>query len=232
LTQEERNELILASQGDARHLLNMIENIEQGLPFYKKQALYDRHQEGHFNLISALHKSIRGSDPNASLYWFARMLDGGEDPLYIGRRLIRIASEDIGLADPNAVAIALNGWNVFNMLGSPEGELALAQVVVYLALSPKSNSVYTAYGEAKKISSQTGHLDPPKHILNGPTKLMQDFGYGKEYQYDHDTENGFSGADYFPDQVQRQSFYRPVERGFEREMKKRLEYFIRLRQSM
>lgn len=231
LSEEERKSLIFASQGDARHLLNMIENIEQGLPFYKKPALYDRHQEGHFNLISALHKSIRGSDPDASLYWFARMLDGGEDPLYIGRRLIRMASEDIGLADPDALGIALNGWNVFHMLGSPEGELALAQVVVYLALSPKSNSVYTAYGEAKKISSETGHLDPPKHILNAPTKLMKEFGYGKEYQYDHDTEHGFSGADYFPDQVGRRSFYKPVERGFEREMKKRLEYFIRLRQS-
>lgn len=231
LSTEDRQFLISSSQGDARHLLNMIENIESGLPIHKKPALYDRHQEGHFNLISALHKSIRGSDPDAALYWFARMLEGGEDPLYLGRRLIRMASEDIGLADPDALGIALNGWNVYHMLGSPEGELALAQVVVYLALSPKSNSIYTAYGDAKKLASETGHLDPPKHILNAPTKLMKEFGYGKDYQYDHDTAHGFSGADYFPESVGRQTFYHPVERGFEREMKKRLEYFIRLRQS-
>ncbi len=232
LSPEERQSLIAYSQGDARHLLNLIENLEQGLSIQKKPALYDRHQEGHFNLISALHKSIRGSDPDAALYWFARMLEGGEDPLYLGRRLIRMASEDIGLADVEALGVALNGWNVFNMLGSPEGELALAQVVVYLSLCPKSNAVYTAYGEARKIASETGHLDPPKHILNAPTKLMKDFGYGKEYQYDHDTPQGFSGDEYFPEEVGRQTFYKPVERGFEREMKKRLEYFIRLRASL
>lgn len=232
LTSEERERLIAFSQGDARHLLNLIENLEQGLSIQKKPALYDRHQEGHFNLISALHKSIRGSDPDAALYWFARMLEGGEDPLYLGRRLIRMASEDIGLADVEALGVALNGWNVFNMLGSPEGELALAQVVVYLSLCPKSNAVYTAYGEARKIASETGHLDPPKHILNAPTKLMKDFGYGKEYQYDHDTPQGFSGDEYFPEEVGRQTFYKPVERGFEREMKKRLEYFTRLRASL
>jgi len=229
LSPEERQSLIHMCQGDARHLLNMIENLEQGLSIQKKPALYDRHQEGHFNLISALHKSIRGSDPDAALYWFARMLEGGEDPLYLGRRLIRMASEDIGLADPEALAIALNGWNVFNMLGSPEGELALAEVVVYLSLAPKSNALYTAYGEARQIASETGHLDPPKHILNAPTKLMKDFGYGKEYQYDHDTPQGFSGAEYFPDEVGRHTFYKPIERGFEREMKKRLEYFSKLR---
>ena len=232
LSPDERQSLIAFSQGDARHLLNLIENLEQGLSIQKKPALYDRHQEGHFNLISALHKSIRGSDPDAALYWFARMLEGGEDPLYLGRRLIRMASEDIGLADVEALGVALNGWNVFNMLGSPEGELALAQVIVYLSLCPKSNAVYTAYGEARKIASETGHLDPPKHILNAPTKLMKDFGYGKEYQYDHDTPQGFSGDEYFPDEVGRQSFYKPVERGFEREMKKRLEYFVRLRASL
>ena len=232
LTAEQRQTLIAHAQGDARHLLNMIENLEQGLPTQKKPPLYDRHQEGHFNLISALHKSIRGSDPDAALYWFARMLGGGEDPLYISRRLIRMASEDIGLADPEALTIALNGWNVYTMLGSPEGELALAQVVIYLALCPKSNAVYTAYGEARQKASDTGHLDPPKHILNAPTQLMQDFGYGEGYQYDPDTPYGFSGQDYFPKELGRQSFYHPVERGFEREMKKRLAYFNRLRNQM
>ncbi|HSX11145.1 MAG TPA: replication-associated recombination protein A [Chlamydiales bacterium] len=229
---EKRQLLISQSQGDGRHLLNMIENLEGDLPIQKKPPLYDRHQEGHFNLISALHKSIRGSDPDASLYWFSRMLEGGEDPLYLGRRLIRMASEDIGLADPQALRIALDAWNVYKMLGSPEGELALAQVVLYLALSPKSNATYVAYGEARKLASETGHLDPPKHILNAPTKLMKDFGYGQEYQYDPDTPHGFSGQNYFPDAVERQSFYRPVERGFEREMKKRLDYFTRLRDKL
>lgn len=229
LTPEQRQDLIAQSQGDARHLLNMIENLEEGLPIQKKPALYDRHQEGHFNLISALHKAIRGSDPDAALYWFARMLEGGEEPLYLARRLIRMASEDIGLADPQALAIALNGWNVYNMLGSPEGELTLAQVVLYLSLCPKSNATYTAYGEARKKAAETGHLDPPKHILNAPTKLMKEFGYGEEYQYDPDTPYGFSGQDYFPPEMKRQSFYKPVERGFEREMKKRLDYFTRLR---
>lgn len=227
---EETKQLLIAqSQGDARHLLNMIENLENGLPLQKKAALYDRAQEGHYNLISALHKSVRGSDPDAALYWFARMLEGGEDPLFLGRRLIRMASEDIGLADPNALAMALHGWNVYHMLGSPEGELALAQVVLYLALAPKSNAAYTAYGEARKKASDTGHLDPPKTILNAPTPLMKEWGYGEEYQYDPDTPYGFSGQNYFPDDMQRESFYKPVERGFEREMKKRLEYFTRLR---
>ncbi|MGB7978953.1 MAG: replication-associated recombination protein A [Chlamydiales bacterium] len=232
MTPEKKLELIEASQGDARHLLNMIENIEEGLPIQKKPALYDRRQDGHFNLISALHKSIRGSDPDSALYWFARMLAGGEDPLYIGRRLIRMASEDVGLADPQALTLALNGWNVFHMLGSPEGELALAQVVVYLSLSPKSNSIYTAYGDAKRIASETGHLDPPKHILNAPTRLMKEFGFGQEYQYDHDTPQAFSGDEYFPDGLAHRHFYKPVERGFEREMKKRLEYFAKLRNAL
>ncbi len=235
--------LISLSQGDGRHLLNLIENLEQTEPkagwtlseiseiLQKKPALYDRHQEGHFNTISALHKAVRGSDPDAALYWFARMLEGGEDPLYIGRRLIRMASEDIGLADPQALSIALNGWNVYQMLGSPEGELALAQVVLYLALSPKSNSAYTAYGLARKSASETGHFNPPKHILNAPTSLMKEMGYGEGYIYDPDTPHGFSGQDYFPEEMTRQSFYSPVERGFEREMKKRLEYFTRLRET-
>ncbi len=235
LTKEQREMLIAHAQGDARHLLNMIENLEEGLPIQKKPALYDRHQEGHFNLISALHKSIRGSDPDAALYWFARTLEGGEDPLYIGRRLIRMATEDIGLADPEALGIAINGWHSYHMLGSPEGELALAQVVLYLSLCPKSNSVYVAYENARKKAASTGHLDPPKHILNAPTKLMQELGYGEEYQYDPETPYGFSGQEYFPPEIGRQTFYAPIERGFEREMKKRLEYFthlrLRLRQS-
>lgn len=229
LTDEMRQKLISDSAGDARHLLNMIENLEGGLKLQKRAPLYDKGQEGHYNLISALHKSVRGSDPDAALYWFSRMLDGGEDPLFLARRLIRMAVEDIGLADPEALNIALNGWQVYKMLGSPEGELALAQVVIYLSLSPKSNSVYTAYSKARAAASDTGHLDPPKHILNAPTKLMKEFGYGKEYKYDHDLPNGFSGDFYFPDGMERPSFYHPVERGFEREMKKRLEYFQRLR---
>jgi putative ATPase len=241
LTPEARGYLIALCQGDGRHLLNLIENLEQlgsDAPcdieslkniLQKRSALYDRHQEGHYNLISALHKAIRGSDPDAALYWFVRMLEGGEEPLFLARRLIRVASEDIGLADPQALSIALNGWNTYNMLGSPEGELALAQVVVYLALAPKSNALYTAYGSAREVAAKTGQLDPPKHILNAPTTLMKQMGYGQGYAYDPDTPEGFSGQDYFPETLGRQSFYHPVERGFEREMKKRLEYFEKLR---
>lgn len=232
LSPEKRQFLISQSQGDGRHLLNMIENLENNLPIQKKPALYDRDQEGHYNLISALHKSVRGSDPDAALYWFARMLEGGEDPLFLGRRLIRMASEDIGLADPQALGIALHGWNVYKMLGSPEGELALAQVVLYLALCPKSNAIYTAYGSARQKAAETGHLDPPKHILNAPTKLMEEFGYGQSYQYDPDTPHGFSGQEYFPEEIGRETFYHPVPRGFEREMKKRLDYFTRLREHL
>jgi putative ATPase len=219
LSEEAKRSLIGQAQGDGRHLLNMIENLAAGLPTQKKPALYDRHQEGHYNLISALHKSVRGSDPDAAIYWFTRMLEGGEDPLYLGRRLIRMATEDVGLADPDALRIAIEGFNAYSMLGSPEGELALAQVVLYLALCPKSNAAYTAYGEARKLAQETGHLDPPPHILN----------YSEEYQYDPDTPYGFSGQDYFPGKMERPSFYKPVERGFEREMKKRLEYFTKLR---
>ena len=240
LEEAARKFLIALSQGDGRHLLNLLENLETSPPaawdvptlsslLQKRSSLYDRHQEGHFNLISALHKSIRGSDPDASLYWLCRMLEGGEDPLYIARRLIRLATEDIGLADPHAATIALNGWNTFNMLGSPEGELAIAQVVVYLALAPKSNSIYTAYGEAREDAAKTGHLNPPKTILNAPTPLMKKMDYGKGYQYDHDTAEGFSGQNYFPEQFERKSYYHPIERGFEREMVKRLDYFTRLR---
>ncbi|MBU6382903.1 MAG: replication-associated recombination protein A [Verrucomicrobia bacterium] len=233
LSLNERAQLIAYSQGDARHLLNMVENLEGGLKMEKKLPLYDRHQEGHYNLISALHKAVRGSDPDAALYWLARMLEGGEDPLYLARRCIRMATEDIGLADPHALTIALNAWNVYKMLGSPEGELALAEAVIYLALSPKSNAIYTAYGEARKLAADTGHLDPPKQILNAPTEWMKQFGIGKDYQYDHDLPQGFSGDNYFPANMERPTLYHPVERGFEREMKKRLEYFqkLRLRQS-
>lgn len=243
LTPETEKFLIDLSQGDGRHLLNLLENLETSPPenwdvatlsrlLQKRSPLYDRHQEGHYNLISALHKSIRGSDPDAALYWLCRMLDGGEDPLYIARRMIRVAVEDVGLADPQALNFALNSWNTYNMLGSPEGELAIAQIVIYLALAPKSNAIYTAYNEAKEDASQTGHLNPPKEILNAPTQLMKEWGYGKQYQYDHDTAEGFSGQEYFPENFERKSYYHPIERGFEREMKKRLEYFTTLRKKI
>src|SRR5690606_34563018 len=183
----------------------------------------------HYNLISALHKTVRGSDPDAALYYFARMLDAGEDPLFLARRLIRMASEDIGNADPQALPLAIAARDAYQMLGSPEGELALAQIVVYLALAPKSNAVYTAFKAAMSLARETGSPMPPMAILNAPTKLMKGQGYGEGYIYDHDTPEGFSGQEYFPDEIGRQSFYRPAERGFEREIKKRLEYFSRLR---
>jgi putative ATPase len=235
-----RRMILELSQGDGRHLLNLIENLEaanlqQGdaasISKYlqKRPALYDKHQEGHYNLISALHKSVRGSDPDAALYWLCRMLEGGEEPLFIARRMIRMAVEDIGLADPHALSIALAGRQTYETLGSPEGELALAEVAVYLALSPKSNSIYIAYDQAKTLASQTGHLDPPPWILNAPTQFMKDHGYGDGYIYDHETPHGFSGQNYFPKDIPHPSFYHPVERGFEREMKKRMEYFEKLR---
>lgn len=240
LTSEARTWLYSLAQGDGRYLLNLIETIRD-LPhdlydveklskiLQKRPALYDKDKEGHYNLISALHKSLRGSDPDAALYWMCRMLEGGEDPLFIARRLIRCASEDVGLADPQALTIALNAYQTYQMLGSPEGELTLAQAVIYLALAPKSNAAYVAYGAAKKCASETGHLDPPKTILNAPTDLMKDLGYSDGYIYDHDTPEGFSGQEYFPESIPRNSFYTPVERGFEREMSKRLSYFQRLR---
>ncbi len=243
LEEEAKQFLISLSQGDGRYLLNLIENLEQ-VPkdswdlaslseiLQKKAPLYDKGGEGHYNLISALHKAVRGSDPDGALYWFARMLEGGEDPLFIARRLIRMASEDIGLADPQALTLALNGWNTYHMLGSPEGELTLAQVVLYLALCPKSNAAYAAYGKARKLASETGHFSPPKHILNAPTSLMKGMGYGEGYEYDPDTPYGFSGQDYFPEGIGRTCFYTPVERGFEREMKKRLDYFSKLREHL
>lgn len=241
LPEESRKYLIQISQGDGRYLFNLIENL-QGIPsnvsldvatlqsyLQKRAPLFDKGDDQHYNLISALHKSVRGSDPDAALYWFARMLEGGEEPLYLARRLIRMAAEDIGLADPQALPLAIAARDAYEMLGSPEGELALAEVVVYLALAPKSNAVYMAYTQARELAGNTTHLDPPKIILNAPTKLMKQEGYGKGYIYDPDTPKGFSGQNYFPDELERQSFYQPYERGFEREMKKRMEYFIKLR---
>jgi putative ATPase len=244
LKPETRQFLIQFSQGDGRYLLNLIENIrglnnngplsiEDIQPYLQKRSpLFDRAGDQHYNLISALHKAVRGSDPDASLYWLARMLEGGEEPLFIARRLIRMASEDIGLADPQALHLAIAARDAYEMLGSPEGELALAQTVVYLALAPKSNAVYTAFSAARETASNTSQMDPPKIILNAPTKLMKQLGYGKEYQYDPNTEHGFSGQNYFPDDMERQKFYEPVERGFEREMKKRIAYFEKLRKQL
>jgi len=240
LSSEAREFLITSCSGDGRYLLNMVETL-QTLPsklidlqtteklLQKRAPLYDRGHEQHYNLISALHKSIRGSDPDAALYWLARMITGGEDPKFLARRLVRMASEDIGLADPSALQVAINAWDSFERLGSPEGDLALAQAAVYLALAPKSNALYTAYKEAKKCAEETTQLPPPEAIRNAPTKLMKDLGYGKGYIYDHDTPLGFSGQRYFPDDMERQNFYKPVERGFERDMKKRKEYFEAIR---
>jgi len=241
VTLEAKTMLLEMAAGDGRYLLNMIENIEHArlthtisvdelLPLLQRRsALFDKQGDGHYNLISALHKSIRGSDPDATLYWFARILEGGEDPLFLARRLIRMASEDIGLADPEALKLAIAARDAYHMLGSPEGELSLAEVAVYLSLAPKSNALYTAYSQARLLANKTSHLDPPKIILNAPTKLMKEWGYGKAYQYDHDTEKGFSGQNYFPDDMPRPIFYEPSERGFERELKKRISYFQNLR---
>ncbi len=244
LTSEADKRLIELSGGDARHFLNLLENLlavapEKTLdagdlePLIQSRApKYDKHSDQHYNLISALHKSIRGSDPDAALYWLARMLSAGEDPGYIARRLMRMATEDIGLADPSAVQHVLAAWQGFERLGSPEGDLLLAQAAIYLALSPKSNAAYTAYAKAAAQVKQTAHLDPPKHILNAPTKLMKDHGYGKNYAYDHNCPDGFSGQNYFPEELDRPSYYSPIERGFERDLKKRLEYFEKLRKKL
>jgi putative ATPase len=195
----------------------------------KRMPLYDKAQEGHYNLVSALHKSLRGSDTDAALYWLARMLAGGEDPLFVARRLVRFAVEDVGLADPQALVQAIAAKDCYDFLGSPEGELALAQCVIYLGTAPKSNAAYLAFGEANRAARDTGSLMPPMHILNAPTRMMRELGYGKGYAYDHDSAEGFSGQDYFPEGMARRQFYRPVERGFEREIAKRLEYWARLR---
>ena len=241
LEPDARCALIEMADGDGRALLNLVEQVAAWRPdapldtaalrkrLTRRAALYDKSGDGHYNLISALHKSVRGSDPDASLYWFARMLEAGEDPRYLARRITRMAVEDIGLADPQAQAVCLDSWNTYERLGSPEGELALAQAVVYLALAPKSNAAYVAYKAARRAAKSTGSLMPPKHILNAPTGLMKDQGYGKDYAYDHDQDEAFSGQDYFPEDMERPDFYAPVERGFERDLKKRVEYFARLR---
>nr|WP_295832039.1 replication-associated recombination protein A [uncultured Azospirillum sp.] len=230
------------ADGDGRFCLNLCEELF-ALPgeivldtnalaatIQRRAPLYDKAQEGHYNLISALHKSLRGSDTDAALYWYSRMLDGGEDPRYIARRLTRFAVEDVGLADPNALTQAIAAWEAYERLGSPEGELALAQLVIYLGTAPKSNAGYTAYKSAVRAAKETGSLMPPKHILNAPTKLMKTIGYGKGYEYDHDTAEGFSGQNYFPEGMARREFYQPVERGFERDLRKRLDYWARLRE--
>jgi putative ATPase len=195
----------------------------------RRAPLYDKSRDGHYNLISALHKAVRGSDPDAALYWLARMLDGGEDRLYVARRLVRMAIEDIGLADPHAVTQALAAKETFDFLGSPEGELALAQTVIYLATAPKSNAAYVAFGAAMRSAKEGGSLAPPKHILNAPTRLMKQEGYGAGYAYDHDAEEAFSGQNYFPDDMAREQFYAPDGRGFEAEIKTRLEHWAKLR---
>jgi putative ATPase len=236
-----RAALLEMADGDGRALLNLIEQVAawQTDTTFDKAALsnrlmrraaqYDKGGDAHYNLISALHKSVRGSDPDAALYWFARMLEGGEDPRFLARRITRMAVEDIGLADPQAQAVCLQSWETYERLGSPEGELALAQAVTYLALAPKSNATYVAYKAARNSAKQTGSEPPPKHILNAATSLMKDQGYGKGYAYDHDAEDGFSGQNYFPDTMKRLEFYLPVERGHERELKKRVDYFAKLR---
>jgi putative ATPase len=241
LTDEGRAALRAMADGDGRYLFNMAEALAEAPPktaldaaglasfVQRRRPLYDKSQEGHYNLISALHKSLRGSDTDAALYWLARMLAGGEDPRYIARRLLRFAVEDVGLADPEAVHQALAAWDMYERLGSPEGEIALAQCVVYLGTAPKSNALYVAEGMAKRAAEETGSLMPPMHILNAPTRLMRDLGYGKGYEYDHDAPEAFSGQNYFPDGMARRRFYEPTERGFEREIAKRLEYWDKLR---
>lgn len=239
LTKEARETLKALADGDGRYLLSMVEQLagqDEALDVealtvlvQKRVPIYDKANDSHYNLISALHKSVRGSDVNAALYWFARMLAGGEDPKYLARRLVRMAVEDIGMADPQALPQCVAAWETFERLGSPEGELALSQALVYLATAPKSNAGYMAYKQAVSAAKTTGSLMPPAHILNAPTSMMKDLGYGKNYQYDPDTKDGFSGQNYFPDDMARQNFYNPVERGFERDIKKRLDYWSKLR---
>jgi putative ATPase len=244
LTPDAREALVNMADGDGRGAINLAEDVflaedagarvpldrEALIALVQRRApIYDKSQDGHYNLISALHKSVRGSDPDAALYWLARMLAGGEDPLYIARRLVRMAVEDIGLADPNALPQAIAAKDTYDFLGSPEGELALAQTAIYLALAPKSNSAYVAFGGARRAAEEGGSLLPPKHILNAPTRLMKEEGYGKSYAYDHDADEAFSGQNYFPDGVARQSFYAPTPYGFEAELKARLDRFAALR---
>lgn len=226
-----RTALKAMADGDGRYLLNLVEEIGGIGPLdsgglarlvQRRAPVYDKSQEGHYNLISALHKSLRGSDPDAALYWLARMLDGGEDPRYIARRLVRFASEDVGMASPAALGHAIAGWEAYERLGSPEGELAVAQVVLTLAVAPKSNAAYKAFGAAMRSAKSTGSLMPPMHILNAPTRLMRDLGYGSGYAYDHDTEDAFSGQNYFPDGMSRETYYRPTDRGQEAAIAERL----------
>lgn len=242
LDEEARAVLIRMADGDGRSSLTLAEDVwraaAEGEVFdaktlqeivQRRAPVYDKAQDGHYNLISALHKSVRGSDPDAALYYFARMIDAGEDPLYVIRRVIRMATEDVGLADPQALQVAVAAKDAFEMLGAPEGELAIAEAVVYVASAPKSNAMEIAYMTAMKAAKEFGSLMPPRHILNAPTKLMKGEGYGAGYRYDHDEPDAFSGQDYFPEKMGRRSFYRPVERGFEREIRKRLDYWSRLR---
>nr|WP_240953545.1 replication-associated recombination protein A [Sneathiella chinensis] len=240
LDEEAREALAALADGDGRFFLNMVETVfktgtepltrsQLSQVISKKAPAYDKDRDGHYNLISALHKSLRGSDVDAALYWFSRMMDGGEDPLYITRRLVRFAVEDIGMADPNAVLQANAARDAYQFLGSPEGDLAIAQAVIYLATAPKSNAGYAAFKLAAKSARKNGSHMPPMHILNAPTHLMKDLGYGDGYAYDHDAEDGFSGQNYFPDDMPREAYYKPVERGFERDIAKRLDYWKRLR---
>jgi putative ATPase len=244
LDEEARDALKAMADGDGRSIINLAEDVFATYPagakpvtrdelttlVQRRAPLYDKGRDGHYNLISALHKAVRGSDPDAALYWLCRMLDGGEDRLFIARRLVRMAVEDIGLADPQGVVQAIAAKDTFDFLGSPEGELALAQATVYLATAPKSNGVYVAYKAAMRTAKEHGSLSPPKHILNAATKLMEEEGYGEGYAYDHDAPEGFSGQDYFPEEIGRRAFYDPPDRGFEREIRKRLSYWEGLRQ--
>jgi putative ATPase len=242
LDEDARDALVRMSDGDGRAALTLAEELwraaRAGETFdaaalqevvQRRAPIYDKSQDGHYNLISALHKSVRGSDPDAALYYLCRMLDAGENPLYIARRVVRMAVEDIGLADPQALVICNAAKDAYDFLGSPEGELAIAEAVIYVATAPKSNAAYKAYGAAMRAAKQGGSLLPPKHILNAPTKLMKTEGYGSGYEYDHDAEAAFSGQDYFPEALGRQQFYDPPDRGFEREIRKRLEYWAKRR---
>jgi putative ATPase len=244
LTPDAREALVASADGDGRFLLNQAETLynaaipepldpaQLGAFLQRRVAVYDKDRDGHYNLISALHKALRGSDPQASLYYLARMLTAGEEPLYVLRRLVRFASEDIGLADPQALTQCLAAKDAYQFLGSPEGELAIVQACLYLATAPKSNAAYVAQKEAWKSAKETGSLAPPAHILNAPTKLMKDIGYGAGYAYDHEAQDGFSGADYWPEGMAPQEYYRPVERGFEREVLKRLEWWNKKRREL
>jgi len=243
ITKDARTALVAAADGDGRFLLNQVETLlavapdhaldsqEMAALLHRRMPVYDKDREGHYNLISALHKSMRGSDPQAALYYLARMLVAGEEPLYVLRRIVRFASEDIGLADPQALVQCLAARQTYEFLGSPEGELAIVQACLYCATAPKSNAIYAAQKAAWKSAHDTGSLMPPMNIVNAPTKLMKDVGYGKDYAYDHDADEGFSGANYWPDDMQAQKFYKPVERGFERKIAERLAYWDSLRKA-